>query len=217
MENEALDTASQTPSGALAGSRAADRVEQAVALGLYVFLIVRMWPEEFSPAVAAPALVLLSEGLIIFFLLIRRPTAVISMRPQDWIAAFAGTTAPLLVVKADEPLFLGAGVFLWLFGMLTQVAAKLSLLRSFGLVAANRGVKTAGAYRYVRHPMYLGYMISHVGFILMSPSFWNFAVYAVAWTCLLLRIAYEERVLSDDAAYRAFKEKVRWRLIPGIY
>lgn len=194
-----------------------DRVEQAIALILYGLLVQRIWPDDLSAANVAPALVLVSEGIIVFFLLIRRSTLNISLRPQDWAAALAGTAAPLLVVKSAEPAFLEAGVFLLLFGMVTQVAAKLSLRRSFGLVAANRGVKTGGAYRYVRHPMYLGYMISHVGFVLLSPTFWNVAVYAVCWACLILRVAFEERLLSEDAAYQDFKKRVRFRLLPGVY
>ncbi len=194
-----------------------DRAEQAIALVLYGLLVQRIWPENLSTYNLATALVLVSEGIIVFFLMIRRTTLNISGRPQDWAAALAGTATPLLVVKSGEPAFLEAGAFLMLFGMVTQVAAKLSLRRSFGLVAANRGVKTGGAYRYVRHPMYLGYMISHVGFVLLSPTLWNVAVYAVGWTCLVLRVAFEERLLSQDAAYQDFMKRVRFRLIPGVY
>jgi len=161
--------------------------------------------------------VLIPEGIIVFFLLIRRSTTEISLRPQDWAVALLATTAPLLIVKGAAPTNLEAGLFLLLFGTLTQVVAKLSLRRSFGLVAANRGVKTGGVYRYVRHPMYLGYMISHVGFLLMSPSVWNAFVYVVCWGCLILRIAFEERVLSKDETYQAFKLRVPHRLIPGVY
>ncbi len=196
---------------------AIDRIEQAAALILYGFLVVRVWPSDLSTNSLAPALVLISEGVIVFFLLIRRASNDISLRPQDWLAAVVGTTAPLLVAKSAEPAFLGPGVFLLLFGMATQVSAKLSLRRSFGLVPANRGVKTGGAYRFARHPMYLGYMISHVGFLLLAPTWWNAGVYAVCWVCLLFRIEFEERLLSEDVSYQAFKRKVRFRLVPGVY
>lgn len=197
--------------------RVIDRGEQALALLLYLFLVRRIWPEDLSLDNLAPALVLVSEGVIVFFLIIRRSTGNISLRPQEWAAALIGTTAPLLVVKTAEPGLLAPGAFLLLFGMVTQIGAKLSLRRSFGLVPANRGVRTSGAYRYVRHPMYLGYMISHVGYVLIAPSFWNIAVYAVCWIFLALRVRYEEAFLSADPAYRAFMEKVRYRLVPGVY
>ena len=194
-----------------------DRVEQVVALTFYAFLVYRIWPEDLSAGALAPALILLSEGMIILFLLIRRHTSDISLRPQDWIVAFVATVAPLMIVKAPEPSNLAVGATLLLLGMLIQAAAKLSLRRSFGLVAANRGVKTSGAYRYVRHPMYLGYMVSHVGFFLMSPILINLIVYSVAWSCFILRIEYEERVLTQDSAYQDFKARVRHKILPAIY
>ena len=79
-----------------------DRAEQAIALILYGLLVQRIWPEDMSAANLAPALVLVSEGIIVFFLLIRRTTLDISSRPQDWVAALAGTTAPLLVVNGNS-------------------------------------------------------------------------------------------------------------------
>lgn len=194
-----------------------DRFEQTAALALFVFLVARVWPHDLSINILAPALVLVSEGIIVFFLLIRRSSADISLRPRDWAAAVIGTAAPLLVMKTAEPSVLGAGIILMLVGMMTQLAAKLSLRRSFGIVPANRGVKTAGAYRFARHPMYLGYMISHVGFLLLAPTAWNFSVYLVCWVCLLLRIEFEERLLSEDPGYQAFKRKVRFRRVPGVY
>src|ERR1700682_5194874 len=45
-------------------------------------------------------------------------------------------------------------------GVLLQIYAKLTLRRSFGIIAANRGVMTSGPYRVVRHPMYAAYLLS---------------------------------------------------------
>ena len=53
------------------------------------------------------------------------------------------------------------------------IAGKLSLGRSFGLIPANRGVVSTGVYRFVRHPIYLGYLITHVGFVVANPTMWN--------------------------------------------
>ena len=66
-------------------------------------------------------------------------------------------------------------------GLAVQVAGKAVLGRSFGAVAANRGVVTAGPYRWVRHPIYLGYLISHAGFILTNFSVRNTLIYAAGY------------------------------------
>lgn len=208
----------RTPGGsALTQPRIVDRFEQVATLVLYFFLVERVFPHKITPAELFPLLLLVSEGLVVLFLIIRRPTESISRRPLDWVVAFAGTFAPLLVIKTATPQWIVAGAALMSFGLVIHVFAKLSLRRSFGLVAANRGVKSDGAYRYVRHPMYLGYILSHAGFLCLAPHAWNFAVYAVAWTCIVFRILAEERVLGADAAYQAYAARVRWRLLPGLF
>mgnify|MGYP001278005057 CR=1 FL=1 len=197
--------------------RVLDLFEQVAVLALYTWLVIRLWPAEFSPSNWYPVLLLLSEGLVVLLLLIRRPTDRISTRGVDWALAVGGTFVVLLVGQGGPPLHGPLGAMLMLIGLVIHVGAKLSLLRSFGVVAANRGVKAGGLYRLVRHPMYAGYMLTHAGFLLVAPSLWNLAVYAVAWAFLIARIYAEEKVLSEDPAYQVLKGRVRYRLLPGIF
>jgi protein-S-isoprenylcysteine O-methyltransferase Ste14 len=85
------------------------------------------------------------------------------------------------------------------------------------MVPALRGVKTGGPYRFVRHPMYAGYAIGHVGFLLINPVWWNFAVYGAATACQVVRLLAEEKLLSRSPDYQAFRSAVRYRLIPGAF
>ena len=82
---------------------------------------------------------------------------------------------------------------------------------------ANRGVKLGGPYRYVRHPMYAGYLLCHVAFLLLNPSPWNLVVYALCDGLQVPRILAEERLLCRDGTYAAYRARVRWRLIPGVF
>jgi protein-S-isoprenylcysteine O-methyltransferase Ste14 len=197
--------------------RLLDLAEQIAVLALYCWLVYRLWPAEFSASNWYPLLILLSEGLVVFLLVIRRPTERISTHWRDWALAAGGTFLVLLIDQGGPPLIGPLGVFLMLAGLLIHLGAKLSLLRSFGLVAANRGVKVGGLYRLVRHPMYAGYMLSHLGFLLVSPSLWNAAIYVIAWAFLIARIYAEEKVLGADPAYQHFKTRVRYRLVPGLF
>ena len=71
---------------------------------------------------------------------------------------------------------LSAGIStLQLAGLAWQVAAKVTLGRSFGLLPAARGLVTSGPYRVVRHPIYLGYLITHLAFVAANPTMWNVA------------------------------------------
>lgn len=194
-----------------------DRFEQVVVVALYIWLILRLWPEEIMTAQFVTLLLLVSEGAVLAFLLLRRQTDQISPRFRDWAIAAAGTFGVLLVSKGGAPIAVVPGAILMLSGMVVHITAKFSLRRSFGLVAANRGVKSTGMYNLVRHPMYTGYIISHIGYLLLAPSLWNLAVYLSVWSLLVARIYAEERLLSKDDAYGFLKERVRFRLVPGVF
>lgn len=196
-------------------SKLADRLEQLVAVLFYGWLFVRLINSGL-PNVQVWA-VLIADATILAFLLVRRPTEGISLHLSDWLVAVVGTSASLLIRPVAPPIDANIGLLVMLLGTGIAVAAKLILRRSFGLVAANRGVKVGGLYGFVRHPMYFGYMISHIGTLLILPSLWNLGVYAVSWTALALRIAAEERLLRQDPDYEAYCRRVRYRLIPGLY
>ena len=194
-----------------------DRIEQAAVLILYIFLVSRILPEDFTAANAASYIFLVSEGAVVVFLLIRKSTDQISQRPDDWLVAAGGAFLPLMAQSGGVHVFPVAGAILLVIGTLLHISAKFCLNRSFGLVAANRGVKAEGPYRFVRHPMYAGYMMTHAGFLLAQGSIYNLCLYAAVWMLFVLRIRAEERVLLEDKAYRDFAAKVRYRLAPGVY
>jgi protein-S-isoprenylcysteine O-methyltransferase Ste14 len=102
-------------------------------------------------------------------------------------------------------------------GFVLQLSAKLTLRRSFGVVAANRGVKASGPYRLIRHPMYAGYALTHVGFLLAGPTLWNLAIYGTTLTIAVRRIIAEERVLRLDPVYQSLTTRVRYRLLPFVF
>jgi protein-S-isoprenylcysteine O-methyltransferase Ste14 len=195
----------------------ADRVEQGLAVLFYLWFCYR-----FVTAIAAGAsdprvyAVLVVDGIVLVFMLLRRPTTDISLRFGDWAWALTATLAPLLLVPVP-PLAPNAGLVLVFAGMAFSLGAKLVLRRSFGIVAANRGVKIGGPYRFVRHPMYAGYVITHLGTLLLLPHMWNWVLFLAAWTAMVMRINAEERVLAGDPSYGDYMTKVRFRLIPGLY
>lgn len=196
-----------------------DLLEKVVVVTLLGTLASRLIPSAIETGHYQNWFILLAEGCVVFFVLFRRATNNISQRPLDWALGFGGTLAPMLVVaSSDTPLApLALCSFLIVGGMLFQVYAKFTLRRSFGVIAANRGVKVSGPYRIMRHPMYAGYAITHLGFLLSGPNYWNFAVYALALTLNISRILAEERVLLADPAYQEFSRKVRYRLVPYLF
>jgi len=195
--------------------RVIDRLEQAAIILLWVFLVRRMVDADNPLAI----LVLVAETSIVVLNTIRRSTDDISVNPSDWVLAATATGVVMLVQPEPTPwpALVPIGVLLVTFGNLLQLSAKLFLLRSFGIAPANRGVKVNGIYKIVRHPMYAGYLITHIGVMVLMPSMLNFFIYFIGWTAQILRLLAEERLLGEDPSYREYMARVRWRLIPGIY
>lgn len=190
-----------------------DSVEKFAVVALFAWLCLRF----FGSLQEQPANVifLVSEGLVALMVLLRRSTDQISLNPLDWAIGVGGTLLPMMVNPSGGGWFGGAGFLL--VGLIMSLVAKLTLGRSFGIVAANRGVKRRGIYAAVRHPMYLGYFLTYAGVLLLNPSLWN-GVLLLVWAALqIARIQAEERVLMRDPAYREHAEHVRFRLVPFVY
>jgi protein-S-isoprenylcysteine O-methyltransferase Ste14 len=77
---------------------------------------------------------------------------------------------------------------------------------------------TAGIYRFIRHPSYLGLLVSAFGWGLAFRSGVGVLLAALMIPPILARIRAEERLLREEfgAAYEAYCA-CTFRLIPGVY
>jgi len=107
--------------------------------------------------------------------------------------------------------------------VLVTLAAGLSLVslltvgRRFGVRPALRGLVTSGPYRFVRHPMYVSYMLADIGYNLQEWNFVTLLLVLVGWMSLIYRIHAEERVISQHPEWPAYIVLVRYRLFPGMW
>lgn len=78
-------------------------------------------------------------------------------------------------------------------------------------------LQSAGPFRLVRHPVYLGWVLFVFGAPHMTANRLAFAAISTAY--LIIAIPFEERSLRSayGSQYDAYAARVRWRLIPGIY
>jgi protein-S-isoprenylcysteine O-methyltransferase Ste14 len=79
-------------------------------------------------------------------------------------------------------------------------------------------VVSTGPYAYVRHPMYTGIVFFYIGVPLLLGSWYGLAAAMFSLYILAVRAVLEERTLMAElAGYREYVERVRYRLIPGIW
>ncbi|MDZ4660140.1 MAG: methyltransferase [Pseudomonadota bacterium] len=83
-----------------------------------------------------------------------------------------------------------------ILGFLISTIATIDLGNSLGIAPAVRGgVCKTGIYKYLKHPMYTGYMVAEIGMVLLNP--WNFLLFALSACLYMMRMRWENRFLSE--------------------
>jgi protein-S-isoprenylcysteine O-methyltransferase Ste14 len=85
-------------------------------------------------------------------------------------------------------------------------------------VAAEQRVISTGPYAIVRHPMYAAGAVWFMGMPLALGSYWGFLVLLAMLPALLWRLLDEESFLARNLpGYAEYCDRVRWRLLPGVF
>lgn len=87
-------------------------------------------------------------------------------------------------------------------------------------IQAERGhqVISSGPYRWVRHPGYAGALVTFLAIPFLLDSAWAIIPALLLAIVLIIRTRLEDRYLQQELdGYREYAERVRYRLIPGIW
>ncbi|RDK02378.1 isoprenylcysteine carboxyl methyltransferase [Paraburkholderia lacunae] len=193
------------------------RVGSASLLGLFAYFAIQHWLAD--PGRITLLLLVIAECFTVGLSLFTRIPVKRDWTPFAFVCSM-GATYYFLAIQLGPGARLvpeSIGAALQVSGICWQLVAKASLRRSFGILPANRGVVSCGAYRFVRHPMYLGYLVADIGFLLTNFDLQNVLVYGFQFALQGGRILREERILSSDENYRRYKGNVRYRVIPGVF
>jgi protein-S-isoprenylcysteine O-methyltransferase Ste14 len=93
-------------------------------------------------------------------------------------------------------------------------------LSSWARIQDDRGqvVVKEGLYRYMRHPMYLGIIVSFLGLPLVLSSWWALIPSAIIVGLFVYRTYREDQMLKDGlAGYVEYTDEVKYKLLPGIW
>jgi protein-S-isoprenylcysteine O-methyltransferase Ste14 len=164
--------------------------------------------------------------------LVRRVPASLERTIYVWIAS----VLLLMVCLAWQPIggmvYAPEGLVRWLLhavqvcgGVLTAVATRtIDGLALAGIPQATSGgaprhdaISRAGPFGLVRHPIYLGWLLMVGAAPAMTANRLLFAALSIGY--LILAIPWEERslVAAHGDRYRAYRQTVRWRLVPGVW
>jgi protein-S-isoprenylcysteine O-methyltransferase Ste14 len=200
-------------------ARVTDLMSRALIVTLFTMLSVNLFADFVRTGHVTGLLLLAGEALVVILTVVRRKAMRVDRSVAAGVLTMLSVAGPPMLRASDVDALVpdAATAMISAIGLGLVVIGKMALGRSFGLVPANRGVVVRGPYTFVRHPIYTGYLITHVAFFIADPTPWNAAVIVIADTALILRALMEERVLSADAEYQSYCSRVGWHLVPGVF
>jgi protein-S-isoprenylcysteine O-methyltransferase Ste14 len=139
--------------------------------------------------------------------------------------------AVFLVAALDYERFHGLPVPWWVCGIgyvvflvgvciFTRAEAVNKFFEPTVRIQSDRGHKVidTGPYAIVRHPGYVGGMLFFVGTALCLGSLWALIPAGLASALLLLRTRWEDQTLQAELpGYKEYAQRVRYKLIPGVW
>jgi protein-S-isoprenylcysteine O-methyltransferase Ste14 len=79
-------------------------------------------------------------------------------------------------------------------------------------------VVTIGPYHYVRHPMYVGAILTMICTPLALGSWWALVPGGIGSLAMIVRTALEDNTLQNELpGYAAYAQQTPYRLLPGVW
>ena len=125
---------------------------------------------------------------------------------------FGWSQMPTWVVAAAAVLFLAA------YGLYAEVMRENAYLSRTIKVEQGQTVVDTGLYGIVRHPMYSATLLLFMAMPLVLGSWYALIPFAFYPAIIIVRLKDEENLLTRELrGYAAYKEKVKYRLLPYLW
>jgi protein-S-isoprenylcysteine O-methyltransferase Ste14 len=127
--------------------------------------------------------------------------------------AVLALTGPVFTLKWPGLLVLAAfGLLIWAI-----VTLRLHTLTAMPEIRQGATLTTAGPYRWIRHPMYTAALLLTGAWLAMDFTWWRLLIYLLLALNLIVKLHYEERLLSAHYPGYADYRKTTRKLIPFLY
>jgi len=121
------------------------------------------------------------------------------------------TVPPYVVIAGDTLVAIGFYFVFLVYKENTFTSATIE-------IAADQRVIDSGPYALVRHPLYASFLLYLLGTPLGLGSYWGLLPFVAIVPALIWRLIDEENMLTKElAGYTEYKQRVRFRLLPGLW
>jgi protein-S-isoprenylcysteine O-methyltransferase Ste14 len=212
-----------------------------VSLAVCTYFYLSVWGRPVAHA--AGGIAAIGADLLLLTLFAAHHSVLARNRPRVWLArivpahlvrsVYVWTASLLLIVvcllwrriggelydAADGRAVLHAAIQVLGVWIIARAVAGIDPLELAGIrpASASDGLQTAGPYRWVRHPLYSGWVLAVFGTPHMTGDRLAFA--AVTSVYLVIAVPWEERSLMQSFGedYARYTREVKWRIVPFIY
>ena len=153
------------------------------------------------------------DRLILFFLLLIGPLAVMIVAGLDERFGWSPRISVTLRVVALVVMVLGFAVSTWAMAVNRYFSAVVRIQKDRG-----QTVVTDGPYRFVRHPSYATGILSSLMIPFLLGSLWALIPCGLVAVVTVIRTALEDKTLLEELdGYKEYAQRVRYRLLPGVW
>jgi len=125
---------------------------------------------------------------------------------------FGWSRIPVAVTVVASVLFLAA------YALYAEVLRENAYLSRTVKVEAGQTVVDTGLYGIVRHPMYMATLLLFLMIPVILGSWYALIIFALYPAIIIARLKAEEELLTRELpGYEAYKQKVKYRLLPFIW
>lgn len=141
-------------------------------------------------------LLLVLRDFVAGYFFLKRESAQLTSGKLVSLVAYLSSAMPLLYFGPDHATreMLLASDILAIVGFLFVALATIELGTSLGISPAKRSLVKSGIYKWVSHPMYVGYALSELGMLLISN--FNTCIFLASSSLYLVRAIHENRILE---------------------
>jgi protein-S-isoprenylcysteine O-methyltransferase Ste14 len=189
-------------------------------LGVAFLFFLTLYPAKLDYGSSLANWLWLGGAAMMGLLVLTRISPRAAMITLSTVLATAVSIVVPAMMRPEQPshgLLAGGAVVVELLGVTLGQVSRIYLGRRFALLPADRGVVTSGPFRYIRHPIYAGWLILSIGYVMAFPTIRNGLIVMATLPFILWRILQEETLLAGDPDFCYYLARTRWRLIPGIY